>query len=557
MTERPWLAEYPDGVPHEVDCGAYSSVVELMEESFERHREASAYRLGPVALSYDALDHCSQAFGAFLQGRGLARNERVAVMLPNLMQYPVAAMGVLRAGLIAVNVNPLYTLRELEYQLRDSGAKALVIFAPIFAGMGEALRTIVKQLGIETVVLASPMDRLALNGQPAAEGASTVSFDEALALGAGRKLVRHAMHSEDIAVLQYTGGTTGVSKGASLSHRALIANVLSAGAWLQAGWRRRTITGQLNIVCALPLYHVFAFTTCAVLGMRIGAQVVLIPNARDMAQTLALLRHQKLHVFPAVNTLFNGLSSHPEFATLDFSELCVSIGGGTAVMPAVAERWFSLTGCPIVEGYGLSETTAAVTCNRADSDVFTGTVGLPFPSTEVRILDDEGNYVAVGQPGEIVVRAPQLMSGYWGRPEESAAALTADGFFKTGDIGIMDERGYLRIVDRKKDMVLVSGFNVYPSEIEAVVTSMPGVADCAVIGVPDEQTGEAVRLFVVPRDPELTVAQVQAFCEGQLTGYKRPKSIELRADLPKSPVGKVLRRELRDEVMARPAGAAP
>jgi long-chain acyl-CoA synthetase len=559
MNRRPWLAEYPAGVPHEVDCSAYPSVVALMDESFVRHRDASAYRLGPAALSFGDLDRCSLAFATFLQGRGLVRNDRVAIMLPNLLQYPVAAAGVLRAGLIAVNVNPLYTPRELEHQLRDSGARALVIFAPIFAGMGESLQSMLTSLGIDTVVLASPGDRVSLGEQPLAPAGAQggrFGFDAALAQGALGELRRPVLDPEDIAVLQYTGGTTGVSKGASLSHRALVANVLSAGAWLQAGWKRRPAAGQMNIVCALPLYHVFAFTSCALLGMRIGAQNILIPNARDLGQTLALLRPHKLHIFPAVNTLFNGLASHPDFGSLDFSELSVSVGGGTAVMPAVAERWLALTGCAIIEGYGLSETTAAVTCNRADSETFTGTVGLPFPGTDLRIVDDEGQEVASGQPGEIVVKAPQLMSGYWGRPEESVASLTADGFFKTGDIGTMDERGYLRIVDRKKDMVLVSGFNVYPSEIEAVVSSHPAVLECAVIGVPDDHTGEAVQLFVVARDPALSVADLRAFCETQLTGYKRPKLIELRAELPKSPVGKVLRRELRNGGLGRSANGA-
>lgn len=554
MTNRPWLAEYPAGVPHDVDCSTYPSVVALMEESFVRHRDASAYRLGPQHLTYGALDRYSLAFASFLQGLGLAQKDRVAIMLPNLLQYPVAAAGILRAGLIAVNVNPLYTLRELEHQLRDSGASALVIFAPIFAAMGEGLQAALKALGIGTVVLASPTDRFAVGDAPAATetGPGTpIAFDDALALGLRNDWRRPDLQAEDIAVLQYTGGTTGVSKGASLSHRALVANVLSSEAWMRPGWQGKTITGRLNIVCALPLYHVFAFTMCALLGMRTGAQVLLIPNARDMAQTLALLKPHKLHVFPAVNTLFNGLSSHPDFGSLDMSELCVSVGGGTAVMPAVAERWLALTGCPIVEGYGLSETTAAVTCNRADLKDFTGTVGLPFPGVDIRIRDDDGRDVALGQPGEIVIKSPQLMSGYWDRPDDTAAAMTADGFFMSGDVGVMDERGYVRIVDRKKDMVLVSGFNVYPSEIEAVVTALPAVAECAVIGVPDEQTGEAVQIFVVPRDPSLSADAVREFCAAHLTGYKRPKLIELRSDLPKSPVGKVLRRELRAEVLAR------
>lgn len=553
MNNRPWLAEYPAGVPHDVDCSAYPSVVDLIEESFVRHRDASAFRLGPQVLSYGALDRYSLAFASFLQGVGMQRNDRVAVMLPNLLHYPVAAIGILRAGLIAVNVNPQYTLRELEHQLRDSGARSIVIFAPIHAAMGHALQSTLERLGIKTVVLASLADRFALGdafNPPQHRAQGTMTFDDALAQGVLRDWKRPALASEDIAVLQYTGGTTGVSKGASLSHRALVASALTSKVWMQPGLARRTIKGQINIACALPLYHVFAFTACALMGVHLGAQAILIPNPRDLGQTLALLQPHKIHLFPAVNTLFNGLASHPDFAKLDLSELCASVGGGTAVMPAVAERWLTLTGCPIIEGYGLSETSAAATCNRADSDVFTGTVGLPLPGAEIRIRDDDGRDVPNGQAGEIVIKTPQLMSGYWGRTEDTAAAMTSDGFFKSGDVGIMEERGYVRIVDRKKDMVLVSGFNVYPSEIEAVVSSLPSVAECAVIGVPDAQTGEAVHLFVVPRDAELTAETVREFCNSQLTGYKRPKLIEMRSDLPKSPVGKVLRRELKDQVLA-------
>lgn len=563
MRQRTWLSEYPVGVPHEVNDSGYTSVVALMEESFQRHGEESAYRIGPQSLSYSALDGRSAQFAAFLQSRGLGNNDRVAIMLPNLLHYPIALCGILRAGLIAVNVNPLYTLRELEHQLRDSGAKAIVIFAPIFAALGPALSATLKSLGIGQVVLASASDRLAGEDATHSQPDQPLPFDVALAAGARSSWTRPSLAAEDVAVLQYTGGTTGVSKGAVLTHRALIASVLASEAWLRPGLLRRPISGQLNIVCALPLYHVFAFVTCALLGMRTGAQVLLIPNARDLNQTIALLRPHKLHVFPAVNTLFSSLANHPEFNSLDFSELCVSNGGGTAVMPAVARRWLELTGCPIVEGYGLSETTGGITCNRADSEAFTGTVGLPLPSVDIRILDDSERDVGIGQPGEIAIRAAQMMSGYWGQQEETAKVMTADGYLKSGDIGVMDERGYIRIVDRKKDMVLVSGFNVYPTEIEAVVSSHAQVADCAAVGVPDGQTGEAVHLFVVPRDASLDVGALGAFCAEQLTGYKRPKYIELRQDLPRSPVGKVLRRELRIEAVARhsmnrtDAGEAP
>jgi long-chain acyl-CoA synthetase len=556
MIQRNWFQEYPSGMPKDVNYSAFPSVVALMEDSFARYGEASAYCLGPKSLNYAALDHLSRDLAAFFQSKGLQRNDRVAVMLPNLLHYPVTIAAVLRAGLIAVNVNPLYTPRELEHQLRDSGAKAIVMFAPIHAVMANTLDSIFESVGLSTVVLADASDALthcALPEEGAADHEGPMTFDAALAFGRLAKWERPLLEPEDIAVLQYTGGTTGVSKGASLSHRALVANVLSSEVWLQPGLQRRQITGQMNIVCALPLYHVFAFVSCALLGMRTGAQVLLVPNARDLSGTIALLRPHKIHVIPAVNTLFNGLSSHPDFGTLDFSELCVSNGGGTAVMPAVAQRWLALTGCPIVEGYGLSETASGVTCNRADSDAFTGTIGLPMPGVDVRIIDEQDVDVAVGLPGEIAIRGPQLMSGYWGRPDETAQVMTRDGYLKSGDVGVIDERGYIRIVDRKKDLVLVSGFNVYPSEIEAVVSSHPQVADCAAVGVPDSDTGEAVHLFVVPRDPRLTLDDLRAFCAQQLTGYKRPKYIEIRQELPKTPVGKVLRRELRAEVTARNA----
>jgi len=380
-----------------------------------------------------------------------------------------------------------------------------------------------------------------------------VKFNDAVRAGRSMALARPQLGPDDVAVLQYTGGTTGVSKGATLLHRTLVANLLASEAWMQPGLQRRKISGQLTIVCALPLYHVFAFVTCGLLGLRTGALNILIPNPRDMAGTIKDLAKYKINVFPAVNTLFNGLANRPEFAKLDFSELVISNGGGTAVQESVAKKWLAITGCPVCEGYGLSETSAGVTCNPTDSEAYTGTIGLPLPNVEIRILDDAGKDVALGQAGEIAIRGPQVMRDYWQQPDETAKVMTADGFFKSGDVGIMDARGYIKIVDRKKDMILVSGFNVYPNEVEEVVAAHPGVLECAAIGVPDANSGEAVMLFVVKKDPALTKEALAAYCAKELTGYKRPKHIEFRTDLPKSNVGKILRRELRDGVIKKAA----
>ena len=554
--DRFWLKSYPPGVPADIDPSAYSSVVSLFEESFSRHRDKKAYVCMDKALTFGEIDSLSTALGAWLQGRGLKRGARVAIMMPNVLQYPVAVAAVLRAGFVAVNVNPLYTARELEHQLQDSGAEAIIILE----NFATTLQRVIAQTGIKHVVVASMGDLLGFpkglivnfvvrtmrKMVPAWSLPGHVKFNDALRAGRGMALAKPQLGPDDVAVLQYTGGTTGVSKGATLLHHTLVANLLASEAWMQPGLKRRKISGQLTIACALPLYHVFAFVTCGLLGLRTGALNVLIPNPRDLAGTIKDLAKYKINVFPAVNTLFNGLANNPEFARLDFSELVISNGGGMAVQEAVAKKWLAITGCPICEGYGLSETSAGVTCNPTDSEAYTGTIGLPLPNVEIRILDDSGKEVPIGQAGEIAIRGPQVMRDYWQQPEETAKVMTPDGFFKSGDIGIMDTRGYTRIVDRKKDMILISGFNVYPNEVEEVVAAHPGVLECAVVGVPDANSGEAVMLFVVRKDPSLTKEALAAYCHQELTGYKRPKYIEFRAELPKSNVGKILRRELRD-----------
>lgn len=554
--DRFWLKSYPPGVPADIDPSAYPSVVALFEESFSRHRDKPAYVCMDKALTFGEIDTLSMALGAWLQGRGLKRGARVAIMMPNILQYPVAVAAVLRAGYVAVNVNPLYTARELEHQLQDSGSEAILILE----NFATTLQRVIAHTGIKHVVVASMGDLLGFpkglivnfvvrtmrKMVPAWSLPGHVKFNDALSAGRGLVLAKPQLGPDDVAVLQYTGGTTGVSKGATLLHHTLVANLLASEAWMQPGLNRRKISGQLTIACALPLYHVFAFVTCGLLGLRTGALNVLIPNPRDLASTIKDLSKYKINVFPAVNTLFNGLANNPDFAKLDFSELVISNGGGMAVQESVAKKWLAITGCPICEGYGLSETSAGVTCNPTDSETYTGTIGLPLPNVEIRILDDSGKEVPIGQAGEIAIRGPQVMRDYWQQPEETAKVMTADGFFKSGDIGIMDARGYTRIVDRKKDMILVSGFNVYPNEVEEVVAAHPGVLECAAIGVPDANSGEAVMLFVVKKDPSLTKEALAAYCHQELTGYKRPKYIEFRAELPKSNVGKILRRELRD-----------
>ena len=555
--DRFWLKNYPKGVPAEVDPSQYSSLVALIDEAFSKYGARKAYDSLGKTITFGEVDALSKAFGAWLQQRGLARGARVAIMLPNLIQYPVAMAAVLRAGMVVVNVNPLYTPRELEHQLKDSGAEAIVILE----NFAHTLQQVIARTPIKHVVVASMGDLLGLKGSvvnlvvrhvkkmvPPWALAGAVRFNDAIAQGRGKPLAPVQVGHEDVAFLQYTGGTTGVSKGATLTHRNVIANLLQSEVWMQPALNnpaKGPPPEQLVWVCALPLYHIFALTACCLVGMRLGGMNVLVPNPRDLPAVIKQIRPYPVHLFPAVNTLFNALAHNADFRKLDFSALRISLGGGTAVQEAVAKVWLEVTGCPICEAYGLSETSPGVSANPTDTDVFTGSIGLPFPSTEILILDDEGQPVPLGQPGEIAVRGPQVMAGYWQRPDETAKVMTADGFFKTGDIGIMDASGYTRIVDRKKDMILVSGFNVYPNEVEGVVALLPGVLECAVVGVPDEHSGEAVKLFVVRKDPNLTEAQIRAWCEQQLTGYKKPKHIEFRNDLPKTNVGKILRRELR------------
>jgi long-chain acyl-CoA synthetase len=480
-----------------------------------------------------------------------------------VLQYPVAVAAVLRAGLIAVNVNPLYTARELQHQLRDSEAEAVIVLENFAATLqqtlgGTAVKHIVVAsmgdlLGFPKGAIVNFVVRRVARMVPAYSLPGHFRFNRVIAAGRAMTFATVDLRPDDVAVLQYTGGTTGVAKGATLLHRTIVANLLASEAWMQPGLKRRPISGQLTIVCALPLYHVFAFITCGLLGMRTGALNILIPNPRDMKGTVKELAKHRINIFPGVNTLFNGLANQPDFAKLDFSELVISNGGGMAVQEAVARKWLAITGCPICEGYGLSETSAGVTCNPTDSEVYTGTIGLPLPNVEIKILGEHGEGLAPGEAGEIAIRGPQVMQGYWRRPDETALVMTQDGFFKSGDIGQMDARGYIKIVDRKKDMIVVSGFKVYPNEIEDVVASHPGVLESAAVGVPDAGSGEAVLLFVVKKDPSLTKEALAAWCRERLTGYKRPKYIEFRDELPKTNVGKILRRELRDGALKKAA----
>ncbi len=555
--EKLWLTSYPEGVPAEIDCAQYSSVVQLLEESFQRYASRNAYVCMDHFLTYAELDAYSTKLGAWLQSKGLKQGARVAIMMPNVLQYPVAIAAILRAGFTVVNVNPLYTPRELEHQLTDSGAEAIILLE----NFATTLEQVIARTKVRHVVVASMGDMFGgVKGMivnfvvrnikklvPAFSLPNAVRFNQALAEGSRLPLAPVSLHPEDIAFLQYTGGTTGVSKGATLTHRNVIANVLQSEAWAQPAFRKEPQVEQLIYVCALPLYHIFALTSCALVGMRLGAMNLLIPNPRDMPGFVKELAKYKVNMFPAVNTLYNGLLHQSGLETIDFSLLKGCNGGGMAVQRAVAEKWFALTGCAIVEGYGLSETSPVATCNPAAATTFNGSIGLPVPSTDIVILDDNGHEVPLGQPGEIAIRGPQVMAGYWNRPDETAKVMTPDGFFKSGDIGTMDAQGYIRIVDRKKDMILVSGFNVYPNEIEGVIAAHPGVLECACVGVPDASSGEAVKLFVVRSDPTLTVDQLMNYCKEQFTAYKKPKSIEFRSELPKTNVGKILRRELRDE----------
>ena len=558
MTDRPWLAAYPQGVPADVDLSKYPSLVALMDEAFTKYADRIAYSFMGKDVTYAQTDSLSNAFAAYLQGLGLVKGDRVAIMMPNVPQYPVTVAAILRAGFVVVNVNPLYTPRELEHQLKDSGAKAIVIIE----NFATTLQSCIANTPVKHVVLCAMGDQLGLlkgalvnyvvrnvkKMVPAYNLPGAVRFNDAVAQGTRGTFKKPDIKPDDIALLQYTGGTTGVSKGAVLLHRNVIANVLQSEAWNEPVMKKVPAREQPTSICALPLYHIFAFTVNMMLSMRTGGKTILIPNPRDLPAVLKELSKHTFHSFPAVNTLFNGLANHPDFNTVNWKNLKVSVGGGMAVQGAVAKLWLEKTGCPICEGYGLSETSPSASCNPVTAKEYTGTIGVPIPSTYMKLLDDDGHEVTtLGQPGEIAIKGPQVMAGYWQRPDETAKVMTEDGYFKSGDIGIMDERGYFKVVDRKKDMVLVSGFNVYPNEVEDVVAQMPGVLECAVVGVPDDKTGEAVKLVIVKKDPALTEAQVKEFCRANLTGYKQPRVVEFRTELPKTPVGKILRRELRDK----------
>ncbi|WP_027794425.1 long-chain fatty acid--CoA ligase [Paraburkholderia acidipaludis] len=553
--EKIWLKSYPPGVPAEIDAGRYASITALLEESFSTYRTKPAFACMGKSITYGELDDLSRRLAAWFQSRGIAPGSRIAIMMPNVLQYPVALAAILRAGYVVVNVNPLYTPRELEHQLKDSGAEAIVILENFAA----TLDAVIANTAVKHVVAASMGDLLGVKGclvnfvvrrvkkmVPAWTLPGHVRFNDALSAGARASFKRVEQTPDDIAFLQYTGGTTGVSKGATLLHRNLIANVLQSAAWTEPVLSKLPAGQQAVTVAALPLYHVFALTVCGLLAIRTGGLAVLIPNPRDIAGMIKELQGYSITTFPAVNTLYNAMLNHPDFGKLDFSKLLVANGGGMAVQEAVAKRWYEQTHTPIIEGYGLSETSPSVTCNPTTATEYTGTIGLPLPSTEISIRDDEGKELAIGEPGEICIRGPQVMAGYWNRPEETAKVMTADGFFKSGDVGVMNTRGYVKLVDRKKDMILVSGFNVYPNEVEDVVAKLPGVFEVAAVGVPDQHSGEAVKLFIVKKDPALTDKDVFEYCKSQLTGYKRPKIVEFRTELPKSNVGKILRRELRD-----------
>ena len=554
--ERPWLRHYPPGVPAEINASHTPSLVTVFEESFRTYAANDAYICMGKTLTYAELEAASRTFAAWLQSKGLKRGARVAIMMPNVLQNPVAMIAILRAGMTVVNVNPLYKPRELEFQLNDAGAEAIVVLENFASVLQEAL----PQTKVKHVVVASMGDMLGtLKGVlvnlvvrrikkmvPAYALPDATSFNDVLAQGRQMALAQTEIGPNDIAFLQYTGGTTGVSKGATLSHRNVVANTLQADAWLKPALMREPRVEQLFMLVALPLYHIFALTACSLIGLRNGAVSLLIPNPRDIPNLISELSKYPVNYFPAVNTLFNALLNHPDFGKLKWNHLKSSIGGGMAVQQLVAERWFRATGTPIIEAYGLSETSPGLTANLCDITEWTGTVGFPFPSTDISIRDDDNNQVPYGERGEICARGPQVMVGYWNRLDETAQVMTSDGFFRTGDIGIMDTEGRVKIVDRKKDMITVSGFKVFPNEVEDVAMMQGGVLECAAVGVPDAHSGEAVKLFAVKKAPGLTEQDLRRYMLGQLAGYKVPKQIEFRAELPKTNVGKILRRALRD-----------
>ena len=554
--DKLWLKSYPPEVPAEVDFSQYQSVSELLEESFVKYAGRPAFICMGKTILYAELDAMSLKVAAWLQSRGVQKAARVAVMLPNVLQYPVAMVGILRAGYTVVNVNPLYTPRELEHQLKDSGAEAIFILENFASTLEQVIdRTAVKHvvvaslgdlLGVVKGALVNLAVRRVKKMVPPFSLPGSFKFNQVLSLAAGLSLNPVQLMPDDLAFLQYTGGTTGVSKGAMLTNRNIVANILQAHAWFRSELDRHDPAIQQTMACALPLYHIFALTVCGMMGMRLGMVNLLIPNPRDIPGFIRELAKYPVDFFPAVNTLFNGLLNHPDFAALDFSQLKISMGGGTAVQKTVAEHWEKVTGCGICEGYGLSETSPIASANPLGAARL-GTIGVPLPSTEIVILDDAAQEVPQGESGEIAIRGPQVMKGYWQNQAETDRCMTEDGYFKSGDIGIMDADGFITIVDRKKDMILVSGFNVYPNELESVVGMHPGVLECACVGVPDEHSGEAVKLYIVKKDQALTEQDILDFCKHELTGYKKPRHIEFRPDLPKTNVGKILRRQLRDE----------
>ncbi|MDL2408127.1 long-chain-fatty-acid--CoA ligase [Rhizobium calliandrae] len=555
--ERIWLQHYPPGVPAEINVVKYSSLVALLDESFARYRDRTAFVCMDKAMTYGDLDEMSRAFGAWLQSKGLRKGARVAIMMPNVLQYPVVIVGILRAGYTVVNTNPLYVSRELQHQLKDSGAEAIVVLE----NFAHTLEKVIAKTDVKHVVVASMGDllgmmrgtivnlivRWAKKMVPAYTLPGARRFNAAIAAGKGMRLNEPQVGPDDVALLQYTGGTTGLAKGAILLNRNVVGNMLQIDAWLQPVLDKEPRVDRLTVMAALPLYHIFAFTACFLLSIHTGGLCVLIPNPRDIPNLIKELAKRKVNHFPAVNTLYNALLDHPDFGKLDWSLLKCAVGGGMAVQQTVAERWLKATGCPVVEGYGMSETSPVLTCNSPHTTEWNGTIGLPMPSTDIFIRDDDDNDVPLGDIGEICARGPQVMPGYWQLPDETAAVMTHDGCFRTGDIGVMDATGNVRLVDRKKDMITVSGFKVYPSEVEAVASDHPGVFECAAIGVPDARSGEIVKLFVVKKDSSLTEAELLAHCRTELTPYKVPKSVEFRTELPKTNVGKILRRELRDE----------
>lgn len=550
--EKPWLAHYQENVPHEINLNEYSSIVGIIESSFDRFADRPAFHCMGKTLSFSDMDELSAKFASYLQNDlKLKKGARIALMMPNILQYPVALFGVLRAGMIAVNVNPLYTERELEHQLNDSGAETIIIFE----NSAKILQNVIGKTKLKHVITTQIGDMLGFPKSlivnfvikkikkmvPAWNIPGTINFVSALAKGNANTFIKEEVSLSDTAFLQYTGGTTGVSKGAELTHQNIVANMLQARAWI----KNDIEDGREIIITPLPLYHIFSLTANCFIFSSVGALNVLVTNPRDMKGFVKELSKWKFSAITGVNTLFNGLLNAPGFGDLDFSHLKVTLGGGMAVQKAVAEKWKAVTGKPLIEAYGLTETSPAACINPLNIPEYNGMIGLPIPSTEACILDDDGNKLQQGDVGEIALKGPQVMKGYWNRPEETAKVMTEDGFFKTGDIGYMDSNGFFKIVDRKKDMILVSGFNVYPNEIEDVVVAHPKVLEAAAVGVPNEKSGEIVKVFIVKKDQSLTEEEVIKFCREELTGYKVPKAVEFRDDLPKSNVGKILRKELR------------